>query len=98
MTSYLEYGLVNGYVHNWLVAGPQALPIQNMESFPGDEESKHRQVSQSLLGMYRSQTLDVAPIELGEFEVNDAPLKWQYLRCMDDHLVDLSASFPCGIT
>ena len=24
---YLGYNLQNGYIHNWLVAGPQAIPV-----------------------------------------------------------------------
>ena len=35
--SYLEYQLQNGYIHNWLVAGPHAAPVTDLDHFAGDE-------------------------------------------------------------
>jgi hypothetical protein len=92
MTSYLEHHLVNGYIHNWLVAGPRVLAVQ-----PG------KAADLSLAGLYqqlpeaaRTATLDasVEPQEMTEVEVGGEQVSWRYLRCLDDHLIDLSATYP----
>ena len=33
---YLEYELEDGYVHNWLVTGPQAIPVTDLDRFQGE--------------------------------------------------------------
>ena len=35
--AYLGYNLQNGYIHNWLVAGPQAIPVPDLDRFAGDD-------------------------------------------------------------
>lgn len=96
MTAYLEYHLVNGFVHNWLVAGPHVLPVMNVESQPGDENTQRSQIYHKLPEEYREQSLDlsVSPLEMVEFEAGGVKLAWRYLRCMGDHLVDLTAAYP----
>jgi hypothetical protein len=96
MTSYLEYRLVHGFVHNWLVAGPLALPIQHPQCGPGDPQDRRGQVYQGLPETARRQALDlsVPPLDRARVEAGGARLAWRYQRCMDDHLVDLSASYP----
>ena len=32
---YVSYALRNGFVHNWLVAGPQATPVADLDRFVG---------------------------------------------------------------
>ena len=34
---YLEYPLQAGYIHNWLVAGPQAVYVHDLERFEGND-------------------------------------------------------------
>jgi hypothetical protein len=34
--AYLSYQLQDGYIHNWLVAGPQALAVTDLERFDGE--------------------------------------------------------------
>ena len=96
MTNYLEYRLVNGYIHNWLVAGTRALPIDNVKYHTGKEDDRFLQIYQNLPKDQRKQTVDlnVDPLEMVGFEVDGYKLTWRYKRCMDDHLVDLSASYP----
>ncbi len=31
----LAYPLVDGFIHDWLVAGPLAMPVENLAAFPG---------------------------------------------------------------
>jgi hypothetical protein len=95
--SYLDYQLVDGYIHNWLVAGPQVVLIQNLESFNAEEEESTLQgIYKELPEHYHGREIDfnVAPADLVEFEVDSTKLTWHYYRCLDDHFVDLSASYP----
>ena len=95
--SYLDYQLVDGYIHNWLVAGPQVVLIQNLESFNAEEEESTLQgIYKELPEHYHGQEVDfnIAPADLVEFEVDSTKLTWHYYRCLDDHFVDLSASYP----
>src|SRR5512145_2623271 len=96
MTTYLEYHLNHGYIHNWLVAGPHALQIQDLESYSGEEEIIRRHVYQRLPETFRPQApqLDELPVDRADVEVGGRRLAWRYLRCMDDHLVDLSVTVP----
>src|SRR5262249_8902100 len=34
---YARYELVNGFIHNWIVAGPQAIHVLDLERFHGDD-------------------------------------------------------------
>jgi len=87
---YLEYALHDGYVHNWLVAGPQAIVLTDLDRYPaGDIRLK---VAQHYYR--RFSEVDRPPVELGTFRVGDAELSWRYCGCQDDHLVDLSAYHP----
>ena len=87
--SYLEYRLHRGYIHNWLVAGPQATPVTKLEQFAGSEIKA--EISRSYYR--RLSEINEPPVELGSFQVDDAELAWRYHKCPDDHYVDLSASY-----
>jgi hypothetical protein len=83
---YLEYQLNKGFVHNWLVAGPYATPVLDLERFQGEDyklqitQHHHRRLSEIL----------EPPVEKGTFQIADQELAWQYYRCLDDHFVDVS--------
>jgi hypothetical protein len=83
---YLHYPLINGYIHNWLVAGPQSIEVQNLNSFTGPDYklkiAKH----------YYQPELDIKgkPIEYGDYRCGSFKGKWSYVRTRHDHLVDLS--------
>lgn len=72
--SLAEYGLPDGYLHHWLVAGPRALPAgaeaappeRPAEGFPADLRETLR------------------------FAVGADTLAWRYAHAADDHLVDVS--------
>lgn len=97
MTSYIEQPLMNGYVHQWLIAGPKTVPIYPINHNPGKaEESKLLRIYQDLPEEYHRTEMDFAaePVDLGEFEVDGEKQTWRYFRCLDDHFIDLSASYP----
>jgi hypothetical protein len=82
----LHYPLVNGYIHNWLVAGPQAIEVAELERFSGAEYKL--QIAQYY---YQPEYgLQGNPIEFGVCQYGDFNGKWRYLRTLHDHLVDLS--------
>jgi hypothetical protein len=88
-TSYLEYQLENGYIHNWLVAGPQATYVPDLERFKGPD-AKLR-----IARHYyeRDSGIAQAPAERDTFAAGDTTLTWRYARCGDDHFVDLTAFY-----
>jgi hypothetical protein len=86
---YLGYELQNGYIHNWLVAGPQAIPVTNLDRFEGEDfkiqiARHHYQVDSGITQ---------PPVERETFTVGDTELRWNYVRCRDDHFVDLTAFY-----
>jgi len=87
---YLEYTLQDGYVHDWLVAGPQATALDDLERFPAD--GLRLQVARDFLRRFCE--VDQPPVELGTFQVGESELEWRYYGCQDDHLVDLSSTYP----
>jgi hypothetical protein len=87
---FAEYHLHSGYVHNWLVAGPQATPIRDLGRFDQDDlalqVARHHYQTDS--GIAKS------PVERATFTADDTELTWQHINCDDDHLIDLSATYP----
>jgi hypothetical protein len=86
---YAGYDLHSGYVHNWLVAGPQAIPVPDLERFTGEDfkleiARHHYQVDAGITQ---------PPVERAAFTLGDTQLRWDYFRCQDDHFVDLSAFY-----
>ncbi len=82
------HSLTQGFIHDWLVAGPLAEPVENLEQFVG-ANYKLQIAQQRHQAMSR---LTDEPIELASFTPtgSDQPLTWRMWRCDDDHFVDLS--------
>jgi hypothetical protein len=87
--SHLEYRLDNGYIHNWMVAGPQAMFVHDLDQFEGED------FKLQIARHYHEREPGVGepPAERATFSVGDTTLEWRYVRCRDDHLVDLSAFY-----
>ena len=87
-SSYLEYELHDGYIHNWLIAGPQAVAIPNPDHYTGGEPERKLQIAQHY---YTPENLiQQPPVDRESFIIDDTPLTWRYVRCLDDHFVDNS--------
>lgn len=86
---YAEYDLHGGYIHDWLVAGPQATNIQELDGLgqgaPAAQVARHQ--DQMDPGIAES------PVERATFTVGDTELTWEHINCGDDHLVDLSGTY-----
>ncbi len=86
---YVRYELENGYIHNWLVAGPQAVPVPDLEHFQ-DQDWK-LQIARHYYEV--GSGVAQAPVMDQPFQVGEAQLEWSYFRCDDDHFVDCSAFY-----
>ncbi|MBI5302679.1 MAG: hypothetical protein HY868_11120 [Chloroflexi bacterium] len=86
---YARYELEKGYVHNWLVAGPQAIPVLDLERYQGEDWKLQiaRHYHETDSGVTQ------APVETEPFEIGDAKLEWNYFRCDDDHFVERTAFY-----
>jgi hypothetical protein len=84
---YATYNLQNNYVHNWIVAGPQAIPV-DLSQFPEQDRIP-------IVDHYYEKDSGILepPVDWAEFTIDDTELKWTYYRCRDDHLVDLSTFY-----
>ncbi|HEX7587637.1 MAG TPA: hypothetical protein VF478_04915, partial [Anaerolineae bacterium] len=86
---YVRYEIANGYIHNWLVAGPQAIPVLDLDHYRGDDWKLQiaRRYAESDSGVVKP------PVQDEPFEIGDAKLAWNYFRCNDDHYVDCTAFY-----
>lgn len=92
---FLRYKPQDGYIHNWLVAGPQLIPVNEPGTGPAALSR------QQLAARYwqPDSGIEDAPSEQAKFSVSGpadtlTPLSWRYLGCEDDHLVDLAGPYP----
>ena len=94
--NYLVYPLKDGYIHNWLVAGPKATPIPGLDRVKQDENSYQLQISQQYFRAIAAEdTLSEPPVDQGIFEIEGEELTWNYVRCQEDHFIDVSNDNPC---
>jgi hypothetical protein len=86
---YLEYPLANGYIHNWLVAGPQAVEVTELERFTGPKWK-----TQIVKHYYQPESgVKNRPAESAKCKLGDFKGEWRYIRTRDDHFVDISAFY-----
>jgi hypothetical protein len=86
---YVRYELENGYIHNWLVAGPQAIPVLDLERYQGNDWKL--QIAQHYYDANSGVTQ--TPVQDEPLQIGDAKLEWNYFRCDDDHFVDRTAFY-----
>lgn len=91
---YIHYNLDQGFIHNWLIAGPQAIPIK-LEQFHGDDPRKGiaQQYYEPESGI-KITPVERGPLTKGLFQVGDFAGSWNYFACREDHLVDHSHIYP----
>ena len=80
--------LPEGYIHNWLLAGPQAIPVPDLDRFSGEDFKL-----QIARHYYEEQSGITQPPQEWEppFSIGDETFHWRYTRCLEDHFIDLSA-------
>lgn len=91
---YVHYNLEHGYVHNWLVAGPQEIPI-HLEQYKVEniQQQVERQFYKPASGITQTP-VERGPLDKGLFQVDDYSGSWNYIACREDHLVDHSRVYP----
>ncbi|MDO8970633.1 MAG: hypothetical protein Q7U74_08095, partial [Saprospiraceae bacterium] len=92
--SYVEYELQHGFINNWLTAGPQSTPVQDL---PAKGEGYRSQIFQKYASAKSGITkmpVERGPLTEGLFKIDKYEGSWNYTRCADDHRVDHSTSTP----
>lgn len=91
ITTFLRYPLSGGYLHHWLVAGPQ-----HVRAEAGDAPAPPSAGPDLLRRFFEPASgITEAPIDLGPLglaSANDPVLTWRYYHCRDDHFVDFSTT------
>ena len=89
--SYVRYDLHDGYIHNWLVLGPQAVPVADLGQFTGPDYklqiARHYYAAEHGI---TEQPVEPGPLTDGVVEMEGFKGQWRYVRCLDDHFVDLT--------
>ena len=90
----LKYELHDGYIHNWLAAGPQAIPVTDLDP------TKTSDVNFQIINKYHQKSSGITrdpvergPLTEGVFTIGSYEGSWSYVRCRGDHFVDHSASY-----
>ncbi|MBX2999648.1 MAG: hypothetical protein KF893_14110 [Caldilineaceae bacterium] len=92
--AYVEYPLQDGYICQWLAAGPQEIAAEPSQSTAADLRralfSQHYTADSGI----RETPVERGPVEAGRFVINDYSGSWTYYRCADDHRIDHSGYYP----
>ena len=87
---YLNYNLENGFINNWLAAGPQEISFQPNQQQGGINKSElAHNYYQSESGI-TTTPVERGPLTKGLFQVGDYQGSWSYYVCKEDHQVDFS--------
>ena len=86
--SHLRYKLANGYMVNWLVAGPQSIPVPNdFHSLSADKISRSLYSSDSGISQL---PVERGPLDDGIFQIDNFQGSWKYYQCDEDRFIDFS--------
>jgi hypothetical protein len=88
--SILKYALSDGFIHNWLVAGPLVIPVEKINP------TTSQPLEEDILKQYYEVESGVTEIpvdlgSLGSITQKYPEITWRYYCCREDHLVDFSA-------
>lgn len=92
--SYITYELQNGYIHHWLVAGPQTITSDNPDTFSNTDAQQRliQRLHTDEPGLTR-QPVEPGPLPEADFTPgdsagNDYTGRWAYTPCAEDHFID----------
>jgi hypothetical protein len=80
--AYLSYSLQDGYIGNWLVAGPQAIPLDPDGHVAWEEDTA-----------IEGAPVERGPLDAGLFRAGGSSGAWAYHACPEDHCVDHSGFY-----
>jgi hypothetical protein len=96
---HLTYPLQNGFVGNWLVAGPQAIPV-DLGNLGAVEPCPTDGVQQIVRRYWEEDTgisgmpVERGPLGAGVVHAGAYTGVWAYYACPADHFVDHSGTYP----
>jgi len=86
------YHLQDGYIQNWLAAGPQVTPLSEDEmKAPRDEIAKKMYAPELEI---KNQPVERGKMTEGVFTVGSYQGSWEYARCQEDHRINHSGAQP----
>jgi hypothetical protein len=91
-TNLIRYKLLNGYVQNWLVAGPLLQAIPNADTAGSVTSLRVIQRYYEPESGVGEPPVDQGP--LGPLTTRHPLLTWRYCPCREDHFVDLTTTSP----
>lgn len=86
--STVQYPLQQGFVHHWLLAGPQTIRVDSSTGFLNPEE-----MQETAAKIYTPDLgIDPLPVERGQltdgiFSIGDYQGSWNYFCCQEDHII-----------
>ena len=96
-----RHGLVDGFIHSWLVAGPAATPLADISGYTGPQlaEPAAADFTAAAAAAARGRKpalpaaaeIFAAARERHRVMPGRDDTMWRVVRCLDDHFVDLSA-------
>jgi hypothetical protein len=90
----IERQLDGGYFRDWLVAGPIAVPVPDLEQYPGEDfKTQIAKAYYTPSAEISMPPAEEAPLDVDSGEGETADLKWQAVHTGDDRFVDVSAFY-----
>ncbi len=87
--SYVSYDLHDGYVHHWLVVGPQSIPLDPLNApLDGDVKAQIAERYHTVASGVTRQPVEPGVLAEADFTLGDYTGRWAYTRCNADHFVD----------
>jgi hypothetical protein len=90
---HVHYQLDHGFIQNWLVAGPQTIPVE-IDQYHG--ENIKQQIFQKYYDPASGITINPierGPLTKGLFQIGDYTGSWNYHSCREDHQIDHSGFY-----
>lgn len=92
--SYVEYDLQDGFINNWLTAGPQSTPVQDLPAKGAQFRPQVFNKFDSPKSGISKMPVERGPLTEGIFKIENFQGSWSYYRCAEDHRVDHSVTLP----
>ncbi len=90
----LTYPLAGGFINHWLVAGPVAVPIEDLERFPKDDfKPQIARHYHSPFSPLRQTPAEQMNLQIKHDLLGEHTLPWRAIHTGDDHFVDLSTFY-----
>ena len=96
ITSYVYYALQDGLINNWLVYGPQVIPVEDCKQYTGSADLNlqiARHYHKKGTGI-RKQLVERGPLNGGVSTIGEFQGNRNYYRCSEAHFPDQPGTYP----